>query len=95
VTNEHTNGTGGGDDGITDKIDYPREFLRDTRVELEAICKRLGEIDDRLPFASIAERRSIMFRLAEYFEVLSTATSDAAGVIRDHTAALTLYLARR
>lgn len=86
-------------DDITDenadtiRIDYPAEFLRQFRLELREIGGRLDEIDERLPDVSIAERRSLMFRLSEWLEVLGTAATDAAGVTRDHVSALTLYLA--
>lgn len=78
--------------GITD---YPRVFAHELRVELWEIAKRLGEIEDTLPRCSVAERRSILFRLSERLEVLSTVAGEAAGVVRGHVAALTLQITRQ
>ncbi|HET7037174.1 MAG TPA: hypothetical protein VFI42_15925 [Thermomicrobiaceae bacterium] len=81
-------------DGTTDRIDYPREFAHELRVELWAIAKRIGEIEDALSRCSVAERRSLLFRLSERLEVLSTVAGEAAGVVRGHVAALTMQMAR-
>ena len=83
------------DDGDTERTDYPGLFCHELRVELWEIARRLGEIEERLPLASIAERRSILFRLSERLEILGTVATDAAGVVREHVAALTLYLANQ
>ena len=94
MNDEHTNGNGV-DKGDTDRVDYPALFLAEFRVELQSIAERLGELGERLPWATIGERRSLCFRVAEYLEVLGDKAADAAGVTRDHVAALTLYLSKR
>jgi hypothetical protein len=62
-------------------------------LELRQILASLERIEERLPVASIPERRSLLFRASERLEILGTVSTDAAAVIRDHVAALTLYLA--
>lgn len=82
-------------DDATDRIDYAVEFLRKLRVELAAIDRSLETIDERLPWFTPAERRAACWRLSQDLDLIAGSAYDAAGVIRDHVAALTLYLARR
>lgn len=82
------------DAAITGRTDYPRVFAHELRVELWEIAKRLGEVEDALPGCSVAQRRSLLFRLSERLEVLGTVAVDAAGVVRGHVAALTLQITR-
>jgi hypothetical protein len=89
------NGSPKKDDETTQRTDYPAEFLSQLRLGLQEIDGHLEQLGERLPWASVAERRSIMFRLSERFEVLGSLATDAAGVTRDHVAALTMYLAKR
>jgi hypothetical protein len=91
LSNEQTNGSS----SDTERTDYPALFLDQLRLELAAIGKRLEELGERLPWATVAERRSICFRIAEHLEVLGDKATDAAGVTRDHVAALTLYLSSK
>jgi hypothetical protein len=93
MENEQSGDGNGGD--ATDEIDYAARFLAELRVELESIAQRLGELEERLPWATVAERRSLCFRISEYLEVLGDKATDAAGVTRDHVAALTMHLSRR
>jgi hypothetical protein len=81
--------------GGTDRTDYPRLLAHELRVGLWDLAKRLGEIEDSLPRCSVAQRRSLLFRLSERLEILSTVASDAAGVVRGHVAALTLQITRQ
>jgi hypothetical protein len=83
------------DDETTDRIDYPAEFLAKCRVELGQICTRLDQLAERLPWADVAERRSLLFRVAEWLEVGSDSLGDAAAVTRHHVGALSTYLASR
>jgi hypothetical protein len=82
------------DTANTGLTDYPRVLAHELRVGLWEIAKRLGEIEESLPRCSVAERRSILFRLSERLEILSTVAGDAAGVVRGHVAALTLQITR-
>lgn len=83
------------DEDLTDRIDYPKEFLRKLRLELVTIERELGEIDERLPWYAPAERRAACYRLTTLLDALAGSAYDASGVIGDHVAALTLYLSRR
>lgn len=89
---ERGNGKATRDDEITERTDYPLEFLKQLRLGLAQIDFSLSEIERRLPGLTPAARRACLFGLDGQFGGLVVAVDAAREVIRDHVGALTLQI---